>query len=134
MISTLGNKDGNPQGSFLLLDTKEWKLKDNWEKDGKPAPMGYDFWCQPRHNVMISTEFGAPWAMMTGFKQEHVDQGHYGQHLNVWNWTTHELTQRIDLGSDGLIPLQIRFLHNPDEAQGFVGCGLGSSIFRFFNR
>jgi methanethiol oxidase len=134
MISSVGNKDGNPQGSFILLDAKEWKLKENWEKDGKPAPMGYDFWYQPRHNVMISTEWGAPWAIKSGFNPEHVAQGHYGQHLDVWNWTTHELTQRIDLGPDGLIPLEIRFLHNPDEAQGYVGCALSSTIFRFFKK
>jgi len=132
MISSIGNKDGNPQGSFILIDTKDWKLKTNWEKDGKPAPFGYDFWYQPRHNVMISTEWGAPWAIKSGFNPEHVAQGHYGKHLDVWNWKTHELTQRIDLGSDGLIPLEIRFLHNPDEAQGFVGCALSSTIFRFF--
>ena len=150
------------------MDTKEWKVKTNWEKDGKPAPMGYDFRYQPRHNVMISSEWGAPWAIKTGFNPEHVAQGrlfletclgdehnlimwvclvsfiqrlynsyhllagHYGQHLNVWNWTTHEQIQRINLGSDGLIPLELRFLHNPDEAQGYVGCGLSSTIFRFF--
>ena len=62
----------------------------------------------------------------------HLLAGHYGKHLDVWNWTTHELTQRIDLGSAGLIPLEIRFLHNPDEAQGFVGCALSSTVFRFF--
>jgi len=62
-------------GGFLLIDTKEWKLKPNWEKDGKAAPMGYDFWYQPRHNVMISTEWGAPWAIRSGFKPEHVAQG-----------------------------------------------------------
>src|SRR6218665_1697684 len=37
--------------------------------------MGYDFWYQPRHNVMISTEWGAPWAIKTGFNPEHVAQG-----------------------------------------------------------
>lgn len=61
-----------------------------------------------------------------------VFQGHYGSFLNVWNWTTHELVQRIDLGLDGKAPLEIRFLHNPDEEQGYVGCGTGASIFRFF--
>jgi len=62
-------------GGFLLIDAKEWKLKPNWEKDGKAAPMGYDFWYQPRHNVMISTEWGAPWAIRSGFKPEHFAQG-----------------------------------------------------------
>jgi len=132
MISTLGDQDAKAKGGFLLIDAKEWKLKPNWEKDGKAAPFGYDFWYQPRHNVMISTEWGAPWAIRSGFKEEHVAQGHYGQHLNVWNWTTHELMQRIDLGSDGLNPLEIRFLHNPDEAQGYVGCSGSSIVFRFF--
>lgn len=61
---------------------------------------------------------------------ESVFPGLYGSHLNVWNWTTHELTQRIDLGPDGTNPLEIRFLHDPDEAQGYVGCT--SVVFRFF--
>jgi len=58
--------------------------------------------------------------------------GHYGSQLNVWNWTTHELTQRINLGEEGLNPLEIRFLHNPDEAQGYVGCSSSSIVYRFF--
>lgn len=58
--------------------------------------------------------------------------GHYGHHLNVWNWRSHELVQRVDLGSDGIMPLEIRFLHNPDALEGFVGCALSSTIFRFF--
>jgi len=58
--------------------------------------------------------------------------GHYGQHLNVWDWTTHKLTQRIDLGDDGLIPLEVRFLHDPSKSEGFVGCALGSAVFRIY--
>ena len=38
------------------------------------------------------------------------------------------------MGSDGMIPLEIRFLHNPDATEGFVGCALGSTIFRFFRK
>ena len=58
--------------------------------------------------------------------------GHYGQHLNVWDWEKHTLLQRIDLGPDGLVPLEIRFLHDPDAAEGYVGCGLNSNVFRFY--
>jgi 56kDa selenium binding protein (SBP56) len=58
--------------------------------------------------------------------------GKYGHHLNIWNWETHEKIDRIDLGSEGLIPLEIRFLHNPDEAQGYVACALSSTIFRYY--
>ena len=50
----------------------------------------------------------------------------------MWDWTTHELTQRIDLGPDGLIPLEVRFLHDPDESEGYVGCALSSTVFRIY--
>jgi len=39
--------------------------------------------------------------------------------------------QTIDLGDEGLIPLEIRWQHNPDSAQGFVGATLSSNIIRF---
>lgn len=57
--------------------------------------------------------------------------GKYGSRLNVWDWKTKTLEQTLDLGA-GTIPLEIRFLHDPDEAQGFVGCSLGSTIVSFF--
>ena len=37
--------------------------------------MGYDFWYQPRFNVMISTEWGEPKALTKGFKVEDVQSG-----------------------------------------------------------
>ena len=58
----------------MLIDGKDFTLKGNWETC-EPAPFGYDFWYQPRHNVMISTEWGDWWAIKTGFHPEHVDKG-----------------------------------------------------------
>lgn len=48
------------------------------------------------------------------------------------DWTTHELIKRIDLGPDGKLPLEIRFLHDPTATEGYVGCALSSTVFRFF--
>lgn len=42
------------------------------------------------------------------------------------------ISQDIDLGPDGMIPLEIRFLHDPTATEGFVGCALSSTVFRFF--
>ena len=36
-----------------------------------------------------------------------------------------------DLGAEGLIPLEVRFHHNPDSAHGFVGAALSSAIWHF---
>ncbi|CAD5113915.1 DgyrCDS3074 [Dimorphilus gyrociliatus] len=130
MISAMGDSKGKAKGGFLLLDGEDFSVVGNWEK--KAAPFGYDFWYQPRHNVMISTEWGAPNAFKKGFNPAQVET-EYGHHLNVWNWSEHELIQRIDLGIlGGLIPLELRFLHNPEATEGFVGCALTSNIFRFF--
>lgn len=63
------------KGGFVILDGKTFDVKGRWEGDNKPAPMGYDFWYQPRHNVMISSEWGAPSAFTNGFKVEDVVSG-----------------------------------------------------------
>merc|ERR1719447_2254559 len=134
MISTLS--DGpkkNGKGNFILLDGETFKPKSLWVEDKKDeGEFGYDFWYQPYHNVMISTEWGHPRSFFQGLNMEHVEGGHYGTHLNVYDWTTRKLLQKIDLGMEGVMPLEIRFLHDPKATVGFVGCALFSNMFRIF--
>ncbi|OWF44416.1 Selenium-binding protein 1-A [Mizuhopecten yessoensis] len=132
MISCMGDPDGNGKGGFVLVDGKTFIVKGNWEKEN--VKFGYDFWYQPYHNVMISSEWGAPKYFRKGFDPADVGKGHYGNALNVWDWTTHELQQIIDLGPDGKIPMEVRFLHDPLATEGYVGCALSSSIFRFYRK
>jgi len=61
-------------GGFLLLDGEKFTVEGNWE-NGPAAPMGYDFWYQPRHNVLISTEWGSPEMIKSGFDPQHVADG-----------------------------------------------------------
>lgn len=49
----------------------------------------------------------------------------------MWDWQRHEIIQTLQM-KDGLIPLEIRFLHDPAATQGFVGCALSSNIQRFY--
>ncbi|KAM7080542.1 methanethiol oxidase-like [Ciconia maguari] len=131
MISTLGDPAGSGKGGFILLDGETFEIKGNWERGDKIPPMGYDFWYQPRHNVLISTEWGIPKCLGYGFDPNDLKKGRYGRHLNVWDWTTHTYIQAIDVGEDAA-PLEIRFLHNPDAAEGYVGCTISSAIHRFY--
>lgn len=121
-----------PQGGFILLDGETFEVVGNWELPGEAAPFGYDFWYQPRHNVMMSTEWGSPKALANGFNPADVKAGHYGRSIHVWDWTTHKHLQTLDLGEEGAIPLEIRFLHDPAAPEGFVGCALGGTVFHFF--
>lgn len=50
MISTMGDAKGEAKGSFILVDTNEWKVKGLWTETS--TSFGYDFWYQPRHNVV----------------------------------------------------------------------------------
>jgi len=130
MASFMGDTAGNAEGGFGLLD-EDFNIKGRWERSG-PTQFGYDFWYQPRHNVMISSEWGAPLAFTKGFNPADVAEGKYGRKLHVWDWTERKVIQEIDLGDKGWIPLELRFLHNPDKTEGFVGAALSSAVHRFY--
>ncbi|XP_076366905.1 methanethiol oxidase [Tachypleus tridentatus] len=132
MISCMGDPEGNAKGSFILLHGEEFFVKGTWQQEENCAEFGYDYWYQPRHNVMISSAWGAPNAFKKGFHLEDVARGDYGTCLTVWDWKERKQIQKIDLGTEGMMPLEIRFLHNPDASEGFVGCALSGNVFRFF--
>ena len=131
MISMLGDEKLNGPGGFLLLDDK-FDVAGRWEADTKGMRYNYDFWYQPRHNVMVSSEWAAPSVSRPGFKLEDVKAGKYGQHLHFWDWKKRTIAQSIDLGAKGLVPLEVRFHHNPKSSHGFVGAALSSVLWHFF--
>jgi methanethiol oxidase len=131
VVSMLGDREGSGAGGFAVLDARTFAVKGRWENGGATPEMGYDFWYQPRKNVLIASEFGEPNAYESGFDIEDVAAGRYGQRLHFWNLAERRLEQTLDLGEQGLLPLEVRFLHDPDAEQGFVGATLASNILRF---
>jgi methanethiol oxidase len=131
VMSMLGDADGNAAGGFAVLDSKTFEVKGRWENGGPHPPMNYDFWYQPRQNMLISSEFGEPNAFEPGFDLADVQAGRYGQRLHFWNLAERTLEQTIDLGAEGLVPLEIRVLHDPNANEGFVGVALSSNVWHF---
>ncbi len=131
MISMLGLADGSAPGGFIMLN-QDFEISGLWTKDTGAMKFNYDFWYQPRHNVMVSSEWAAPNTVSKGFKPAEVAQGKYGQSLHFWNWTERKIEQSIDLGEEGQIPLEVRFQHDPDSTHGFVGAALSSTIWHWF--
>jgi hypothetical protein len=131
VVSMLGDADGGGAGGFAVLDARTFELKGRWEDGGETPPMNYDFWYQPRKDTLISSEFGEPNAYEPGFDIDDVAAGRYGQRLHFWSISGRRLEQTVDLGEAGLVPLEIRWLHDPDAEQGFVGATLASNIIRF---
>jgi methanethiol oxidase len=131
VMSMLGDADGNAAGGFAVLDSKTFEIKGRWENGGPHPPMNYDFWYQPRENTLVSSEFGEPNAFEPGFDLADVQAGRYGQRLHFWNLEERTLEQTIDLGEQGLVPLEIRVLHEPSAKEGFLGAALSSNIWHF---
>ena len=131
VISMLGDADGNGACGFAVLDARTFEIKGRWENGGPRPPLNYDFWYQPRQNVLASSEFGEPNAYEHGFDIEDVAAGRYGSRLHFWNLSERRMEQTLELGDTGLVPLETRWLHDPDADQGFVGAALSSTMWRF---
>ncbi|XP_010182066.1 PREDICTED: selenium-binding protein 1-like, partial [Mesitornis unicolor] len=131
LISNMGDPAGNGKGGFVVLDGETFELKGNWEIEGEAPPTGYDFWYQPRHNVLVSTAGVVVKRAALGFNPNDLGKGVFGRRLNFWNLSCRTLTQCFDLGEDSL-PLSVKFLHNPDAAEGYVSCALSGVIYRFY--
>jgi len=117
MISMLGDAEGNGPGGFLLLD-QDFNVAGRWEKDAAGMKYNYDFWYQPRKNVMVSSEWAAPKTFSGGFKVEDVAAGKFGQQVHFWDWEARKITNTVDLGDNGRIPLEVRFQHEPTGTHG----------------
>jgi selenium-binding protein 1 len=73
-----------------------------------------------------SSEIGEPNAYEGDFDLDDVAAGRYGGRLHFWNLAEGRVEQTLELGATGLVPLEVRWLHDPDVDQGFVGyasCG-----------
>lgn len=135
MISTMGDPKGNSLGEFVLVDGETWKVKGLWTQGDKRAAHGYDFWYQPYWDVMIASEFSTPKSWLKGCDVEvFADKVLTGHSLNIYSWKEKKLLNTIDLGEEGITPLEVRFLHDPKATQGYVGCAFSSTVFRFFRK
>ena len=59
MLSMLGNDKGDGPGGFLMMNDK-FEVTGPWEASREGMNFNYDFWYQPRHNVMVSSEWAPP--------------------------------------------------------------------------
>jgi selenium-binding protein 1 len=83
---------------------------------------------------MVSSEWAAPKTFGGGFDIKDVEAGKYGHSLLFWDWEAKKLLNKVDLGPTGMIPLEVRFHHNPDSTHGFVGAALSSTMWHFHNK
>ncbi|MEL6375109.1 MAG: selenium-binding family protein [Pseudomonadota bacterium] len=130
IISMLGDADGNAPGGFLHIN-EDFEIVGRWENDITGMNYNYDFWYQPRHNMMVSSEWAAPNTFMPGFDLDDVAKGKYGHSIHFWDFKGKRIERSVDLGEEGMIPLEVRFHHNPDSTHGYVAATLSSNVFHW---
>ena len=130
-LSMLGDAAGNAPGGFAVLDASDFSVLGRWERDKGDQSLNYDFWYQPRKNTLVSTEWAPPNTYEGGFNLDDVSAGKYGHRLHFWDLEQRTHVQTVELGETGLIPLECRWLHDPDAETGFVGAALSSTIWRW---
>ncbi|CAB3397326.1 unnamed protein product [Caenorhabditis bovis] len=129
-ISTMGDKNGHGKGDFILIDRKTWGLRP---KSGNSfSSFGGNFSLQPRHNVIISCEWGQPRLFRDGLSASDLENfsESFGSTIHIWQISPSKLIQSIELNpSHGCLITAIRFLHNSDCNHAFACSAIGGSIF-----
>ncbi len=136
-VSALGAPDGGGPGGIFMLDHETFDIRGQWEIDRGPQQLHYDFWWHLGFDTMISSEWGTPNMVRNGLDPEALLAGRYGHALHVWNMRTRKHVERLELGPEQQMVLELRPAHNPRRAWGFAGVvvslkDLSASVWLWF--
>jgi selenium-binding protein 1 len=120
-VNALGNGEGNGPGGIFVLDPETFEIKGRWERDRGPQYLAYDFWWHLGHDTMITSEWGTPSMVENGVNPELLLAGKYGNALHVWDLHSRKHLQKLELGAEQQMVLELRPAHDPTETYGFVG-------------
>jgi selenium-binding protein 1 len=121
-MSAIGGANGNegPAG-VALLDHDTFEVIGAWELDRGDQYLGYDVWWHLHHDTVITSEWGTPSMVEYGLDPEDLLGRRFGHHLNFWSMSERRLVQRVDLGDQHQMVLELRPAHDPAKAWGFSG-------------
>jgi selenium-binding protein 1 len=120
-----------------MLDHETFEVRGAWERDRGPQNLASDFWWHLGHEVLITSEWGTPTMVTQGVNPELLLGGKYGNALHVWDLRTRTHLQKLELGAEQQMVLELRPAHDPRRSYGFVGVvmslkDLSSSIWMWY--
>ena len=119
-MSALGGNDIGDPGGVALIDHDTFEVIGAWELDRGPQHLAYDVWWHLKHDTVITSEWATPSMIEHGLNAEDLLGRKFGHHLNFWSMSERKLTQRVDLGDEHQMVLELRPAHDPSKAWGFV--------------
>ena len=139
-MTCLGGPESDPDGQtgIALLDHDTFEVVRAWETDHGPQRLSYDAWWHLNRNVLISSEWGTPSMIEDGVVPELLLGQKYGHAVHFWDLAEGRHLQRVDLGAEHQMVLEVRPSHDPDADWGFIGVvvsteDLSGSVWRWFN-
>jgi selenium-binding protein 1 len=120
-LSALGNADGEGPGGIFMLDHETFEPKGAWEKDRGPQYLSYDFSWHLGHDTLVTSEWGTPNMVKDGVNPELLLAGKYGHAIHVWDLRQRRHVQRLELGEQYQMSLELRPARDPRKAYGFAG-------------
>ena len=120
-MSALGGTDGaEGPGGVALIDHDTFEVIETWELDRGPQLLAYDVWWHLQYDTVITSEWATPSMIENGLNPEDLLGRKFGHHVNFWSMSERKLTQRVDLGDQHQMVLELRPAHDPSKAWGFV--------------
>lgn len=143
LLSCLGGTGGNGAvgedgpGGIAVLDHDTFDVLGAWETERGPQYLAYDAWWHLNHNTLISSEWGTPSMVEDGLRPDLLLEQRYGHALHFWDLDQGRHRQRVDLGAEHQMVLELRPAHDPDATWGFAGVvvsteDLSASVWRWF--
>lgn len=121
-MSALGGADGaDGPGGVALIDHDTFEVIGPWERARGAQFFAYDVWWHLKYDTVVTSEWASPSMIENGLKPEDLLGRKFGHHINFWSMSERSLTQRIDLGDEHQMVLELRPAHDPSKAWGFVG-------------
>ncbi|HKN97827.1 MAG TPA: selenium-binding protein SBP56-related protein [Pseudonocardiaceae bacterium] len=136
-LSCLGGANGaEGPGGIALLDHDTFDVVRAWETDRGPQYLAYDAWWHLNQNTLITSEWGTPSMIEDGINPELLLGNKYGHALHFWDLAEGRHRQRVDLGAEHQMVLELRPSHDPEATWGFVGvvvstADLSASVWRW---
>ena len=120
-VSALGAPDGDGPGGIFVLDHDTFEPKGAWERGHGPQQLAYDFAWHLGHDTTITSEWGTPSMVRDGLVPELLLGGKYGNSIHVWDLRKGTHRQKLELGPQYQMTLELRPARDPRKAYGFLG-------------
>jgi selenium-binding protein 1 len=121
-----------------MLDHDTFEPKGKWEHDRGPQHLAYDFAWHLGQDTIVTSEWGTPNMVKDGVNPELLLGGKYGNALHVWDLPKRTHRQKLELGAEQQMVLELRPAHDPRRSYGFVGvvmslADLSSSVWMWYH-